>query len=164
LNIREANMNILMKYLLCSAVLAGSFVLGTQWNQYRHSQVSSSREGMETPGRSSSGGSDEYIPEDKPALALNERSEKLLGPWVLNGQDWGFVLYNDGYASSVNSATLVYHKWRIKDGLLCLTSRSIGNHTQSVDEGCSGFRVEGEPAEARLILNDGYGQTVYRRP
>ena len=157
-------MKNVMKYLFCAVVLGGSFALGVQWNQYRHNQILSSEEGMGASDGSSSRAADGNVPEEKTELALVGGSEKLLGPWVLTDEDWGFVLYDDGFASSINSATLVYHRWRIKNDLLCLTSRSIGNHTQSVDEECFDFQVEGESADARLILNDKYGKTVYRRP
>lgn len=89
-----------------------------------------------------------------------EPSQKFLGPWLIQGKDWGFTLHDDGTASSINAATLVYQKWHLEKEVLCLASRSIGNHTQSVSEECLSYRIEGEDGDAKLTI----GKTTYNRP
>ena len=107
----------------------------------------------------------DYLSTDKTTTTLlNNAAKKLLGPWLLDGQDWGFTLYSDGTASSINAATLIYHNWRIKSDRLCLTIRSIGNHTESVDEECRKYRIAGEKGRAELIIGKGTSQEIYRRP
>jgi hypothetical protein len=99
----------------------------------------------------------------KGVFTLDAESEKLLGPWLILSEDRGFTLYDDGTASSINSATLVYHKWRIKEGELCLTERSIGNHTQSVSEECESYSIKGKGGKAKLIIGNSEFQTIYNR-
>lgn len=65
--------------------------------------------------------------------------QQFYGAWIeynreeISKQAIGFVLKADGTASSINSATLVYKKWKISGDKLILTSISLGNHLLSVD-------------------------------
>lgn len=57
----------------------------------------------------------------------------LQGEWVepipgMSGQYQGFVLKNDGVASSINMATIQYEQWKQEGDLLLLSGKSIGNH------------------------------------
>ncbi len=56
----------------------------------------------------------------------------IAGTWVqpnpIKPQEMqGFILNQDGTASSVNMATLIFKNWILKDATLLLTSESIGN-------------------------------------
>ncbi len=92
---------------------------------------------------------------------LDERSKELVGSWLIEGGDWGFVLHSDGTATSINSATLVYQRWRIHNGKLCLRAKSMGNHTQSVSEDCSVYKIE--KRRGRLVLGADETKTAYKK-
>lgn len=68
-----------------------------------------------------------------------ENYKTFTGSWVEESNDVanqlpiGFALNADGSASSINSATLIYKRWRIVNDQLLLTSISLGNHLLSVD-------------------------------
>ena len=70
------------------------------------------------------------------------QKKELLGMWLSDDFNFGFTLYKDGYASSINSSTLIYHNWWIDGEKLCLRVRSIGNHTQSVEDECHPYFIE----------------------
>ncbi len=62
----------------------------------------------------------------------------LTGSWVqpnpINEKEvQGFTLKNDGTASSINMATLVYKKWWTEKDKLILVIESIGNGSSSID-------------------------------
>lgn len=62
----------------------------------------------------------------------------LYGSWVQKDSDSGFedgfTLNQDGSASSINMATLIYKKWKISGDKLILTALSLGNHSASIFE------------------------------
>lgn len=65
-------------------------------------------------------------------LACGER-ESLVGKWVqpvpgMSRMEQGFVLAEDGKASSVNMATLSYQRWEKQNDRLILSGESMGNH------------------------------------
>lgn len=70
---------------------------------------------------------------------LSEGHKTFYGSWIednaqeSNSEVMGFVLNADGTASSINSATLVYKKWKVVNDKLILTSISMGNHQLSID-------------------------------
>ena len=64
----------------------------------------------------------------------------------------GFDLEQGGKATSIGMATLQYNGWEVKDGILTLKGKSIGNH-QTID-----FTEEYKIAsvdENKLILKNG---------
>lgn len=66
------------------------------------------------------------------AYACKQAAPKVEGSWVapIEGMEpfqWGFTLNPDGSALSINSATLQYKTWEIKDDKLVLQGESIGN-------------------------------------
>lgn len=70
----------------------------------------------------------------------SETDQALLlnGTWIqpnpINENEvQGFVLHENGDASSVNMATLVYKKWWTEDKNLLVVAESIGNGTSSKD-------------------------------
>lgn len=62
----------------------------------------------------------------------------FVGSWHLSREESpfaeGFILKEDGSASSINSRTLHYKKWRIESDRLILTAVSLGNRSGSVDD------------------------------
>lgn len=69
-----------------------------------------------------------------------ENKKLFFGAWIeespqgVNEQAMGFVLNPDSTALSINSATLVYKKWKIVNDQLVLTSISLGNRQLSIDD------------------------------
>ena len=64
--------------------------------------------------------------------ACSGSSTSVVGAWVepvpgMAGQVQGIKIEEDGAASSVNMATLVYESWKQEDDKLILTGKSIGN-------------------------------------
>lgn len=95
----------------------------------------------------------------------NSFSKKdLIGDWITENQySDGFRLNEDGTAKSINSATLRYSKWDLKDNLLLLDNLSIGNHTSSrrVDT----LHIESLiDKELKLKYNNLERISTYRRP
>ena len=103
------------------------------------------------------------IGKSEETFKLNTDSRKLIGSWLIEGENWGFTLYDDGTASSINSATLIYHRWSIKNAKICLTTRSIGNHTQSVSTECHNYKVTGSAGKEILKITQGGYQEIYQR-
>lgn len=93
--------------------------------------------------------------------------EALVGDWVepapgLEGEVQGFSLHEDGTASSINMATLLYRRWRLDNGKLVLTGESIGNRTSSLFD--EAYRVH-SVSTGRLELIDDQGRTqIFARP
>ena len=66
------------------------------------------------------------------ALAACGKNSNLAGEWIqpvpgMPQITQGFVLGEDGSASSINMATLKYESWKEENGKLILTGKSIGN-------------------------------------
>lgn len=106
---------------------------------------------------------EKIISKSKEIFELDTKSKKLVGSWLIEGENWGFTLYDDGTADSINSATLSYQRWNIKNGDICLTSRSIGNHTQSVSTECSNYKITGSDSKTRLSIDNGDYKLIYQR-
>src|SRR6478736_6143813 len=71
---------------------------------------------------------------DSKSISSKENSfskKDLIGDWITGEYSDGFRLNEDGTAQSINSATLRYSKWILKDSLLLLDNLSIGNHSSS---------------------------------
>lgn len=66
-----------------------------------------------------------------------ESHKVFFGAWMEqskeDGAGIGFVLNPDSTAYSINSATLIYKKWRITQDTLVLTAIGLGNHQMTVD-------------------------------
>lgn len=98
-------------------------------------------------------------------VACNEKKSEeatLFGSWVMpiNGQPGkmqGIKLEEDGEASSINMATLVYKHWEQQGDELFLTVKSIGNGIEI--EGIDTLKIEKLTADS-LILNSNYGYTL----
>ncbi len=138
-----------------------SFMAGSMWNKAQHDDLCVNMGGSLDNPKSMCV---IKAPAGQPAIfTLNEESQKLVGPWMLSTGEWGFNLFDDGTASSINSATLIYQKWRVEGGQLCLTARSLGNRTQSVEEECSPYETQGTKGDAKIILTNNSRITIYRR-
>jgi hypothetical protein len=148
----------------CFALITGAFILGMKWQEYQYSDICLDMGGGKNPGESPICILEKTITKPEEIFKPDEYSRKLIGPWLIEGEDWGFTLYNDGTASSINAATLIYQQWRIKNGQLCLTARSIGNHTQSVSEECLNYKITGKDGKAKLSIGEGNYKTTYNRP
>ena len=86
----------------------------------------------------------------------------VVGSWVMpiNGQPGevqGIKLEENGEASSINMATLVYKYWEQQGDNLLLTVKSIGNGIEI--EGIDTLKIEKLTADS-LILNSNYGYTL----
>ena len=85
----------------------------------------------------------------------------LVGAWVEpNPADphWseGFMLHEDGTASSINMATLTYSAWSLRGNRLALQATSTGNHTSST--GLERYVVR-SVSDTELDLVDSSGAT-----
>jgi hypothetical protein len=139
-----------------------SFMAGSMWNKGQYDDLCINMGGsLDNPKSMCVIKAQAGQPE---TFTLNEESQKLVGPWMVSTGEWGFNLFDDGTASSINSATLIYQKWRIEGKQLCLTVRSLGNRTQSVDEECSPYETQGAKGDAKIILTNNSLTTIYRRP
>lgn len=140
--------NLIIYFVL----IASSFIIGIKWQEFQYDAKNS----ME---------SHDYIAITKPkeTFKLDKNSKKLIGRWLIKGENWGFTLYNDGTASSINSATLIYQQWHLKNSKLCLTTRSIGNHTQSVSKECLNYKIAGKDNKAILSIGKGKSKITYIR-
>ena len=139
-----------------------SFTAGSMWNKGQYDDLCLNMGGSQDNPKSMCVIN---VPAEQPEIfTLNEDTQKLVGPWMLSTGEWGFNLFDDGTASSINSATLIYQKWRVEGSQLCLTIRSLGNRTQSVDEECSAYETQGARGDAKIILTNDSRTTIYRRP
>ncbi len=90
-------------------------------------------------------------------LSACSENKGIEGKWVepIPGMpeiQQGFNLEQGGVAESINMATLQYYAWEVKDNILILSGKSIGNH-QTID-----FTEEYEIAsvdDGKLILKNG---------
>ena len=96
--------------------------------------------------------------------ACNEKKSKdsIIGSWVMpiEGQPrkmQGIKLEENGEASSINMATLVYKYWEQQGDNLYLTVKSIGNGMEI--EGIHTLKIEKLTTDS-LILNSNYGYTL----
>lgn len=92
----------------------------------------------------------------------NKKADTVVGVWVTPiegqpGEMQGIDLKEDGTASSVNMATLVYQSWEQNGDNLYLTVKSIGNGMTI--EGVDTLKIEKLTADS-LILESGYGYTL----
>ena len=96
--------------------------------------------------------------------ACNEKKRKvtIIGSWIkpIDGQPGkmqGIRLDEDGEASSINMATLVYKYWEQQGDELYLTVKSIGNGVEI--EGIDTLKIEKLTTDS-LVLNSNYGYTL----
>lgn len=99
------------------------------------------------------------------ALCACEENKSLVGKWVqpvpnMPHMKQGFVLEEDGKASSVNMATLSYERWEQQNNQLILSGQSIGNH-QTITFSDT-FIIE-ELMQDRLVLSKGLSRLEYNR-
>ena len=72
----------------------------------------------------------------------------------------GFVLEEDGTASSVNMATLQYSSWQQNGNELILSGKSIGNH-QTIDF-TDRYKIQ-KLTEDTLVLQSGSRTYTYKK-
>ena len=96
--------------------------------------------------------------------ACNEKKSKvtIIGSWIMPidgqpGKMQGIRLDEDGEASSINMATLVYKYWEQQGDELYLTVKSIGNGVEI--EGIDTLKIEKLTTDS-LVLNSNYGYTL----
>lgn len=96
--------------------------------------------------------------------ACNEKKSKvtIIGSWIMPidgqpGKMQGIRLDEDGVASSINMATLVYKYWEQQGDELYLTVKSIGNGVEI--EGIDTLKIEKLTTDS-LVLNSNYGYTL----
>ena len=96
--------------------------------------------------------------------ACNEKKSKvtIIGSWIMPidgqpGKMQGIRLDEDGEASSINMATLVYKYWEQQGDELYLTVKSIGNGVEI--EGIDTLKIE-KLTTGSLVLNSNYGYTL----
>ena len=96
--------------------------------------------------------------------ACNEKKRKvtIIGSWIMPvegqpGKMQGIRLGEDGEASSINMATLVYKYWEQQGDELYLTVKSIGNGVEI--EGIDTLKIEKLTTDS-LVLNSNYGYTL----
>lgn len=96
--------------------------------------------------------------------ACNEKKSKvtIIGSWIMPvegqpGKMQGIRLDEDGEASSINMATLVYKYWEQQGDELYLTIKSIGNGVEI--EGIDTLKIEKLTTDS-LVLNSNYGYTL----
>ena len=94
----------------------------------------------------------------------NEKKSKvtIIGSWIMPvegqpGKMQGIRLDEDGEASSINMATLVYKYWEQQGDELYLTVKSIGNGVEI--EGIDTLKIEKLTTDS-LVLNSNYGYTL----
>lgn len=90
---------------------------------------------------------------------------ELLGTWVKNVPNMpnlkqGFVLKEDGSASSVNMATLQYNSWQQNGNELILSGKSIGNH-QTIDF-INHYKIQ-KLTKDTLVLQSGSQTYTYKK-
>ncbi|MEL5892739.1 lipocalin family protein [Bacteroides sp. GD17] len=95
------------------------------------------------------------------ACNSKKSTDSIVGSWVMpiEGQSGvqGIKLEEDGEASSINMATLVYKYWDQQGDNLYLTVKSIGNGIEI--EGIDTLKIEKLTADS-LVLNSNYGYTL----
>lgn len=96
--------------------------------------------------------------------ACNEKKSKvtIIGSWIMPidgqpGKMQGIRLDEDGEASSINMATLVYKYWEQQGDELYLTVKSIGNGVEI--EGIDTLKIKKLTTDS-LVLNSNYGYTL----
>ena len=96
--------------------------------------------------------------------ACNEKKSKvtIICSWIMPidgqpGKMQGIRLDEDGEASSINMATLVYKYWEQQGDELYLTVKSIGNGVEI--EGIDTLKIEKLTTDS-LVLNSNYGYTL----
>ena len=96
--------------------------------------------------------------------ACNEKKSKvtIIGSWIMPidgqpGKMQGIRLDEDGEASSINMATLVYKYWEQQGDELYLTVKSIGNGVEI--EGIDTLKIEKLTTDS-LVLNSNYCYTL----
>lgn len=96
------------------------------------------------------------------ACSGNKKADTVVGAWVMPiegqpGEMQGIDIKEDGTASSINMATLVYQSWDQNGDDLYLTVKSIGNGMTI--EGVDTLKIEKLTADS-LILESNYGYTL----
>lgn len=155
---------LVITLVACFALIAGVFIIGMKWQASLYTDICLDMGGGQTPEGSHICIVEKVITKAEEKFKLDAKSKKLIGQWLIEGANWGFSLYSDGTASSINAATFIYQQWRIKNDQLCLTARSIGNRTQSVAEECRNYSITGKGGNAKLrvgyITYGVYGSTA----
>lgn len=93
------------------------------------------------------------------ACSGNKKADSVVGSWIMpiegqQGKVQGVNLEEDGTASSINMATLVYKSWQQEGDNLYLAVKSIGNGIEI--EGIDTLKIEKLTADS-LILASNYG-------
>lgn len=96
------------------------------------------------------------------ACGGNKKADTVVGAWVMPiegqpGEMQGIDIKEDGTASSINMATLIYQSWDQNGDDLYLTVKSIGNGMTI--EGVDTLKIEKLTADS-LILESNYGYTL----
>lgn len=96
------------------------------------------------------------------ACGGNKKADTVVGAWIMPiegqlGEIQGIDLKEDGTASSINMATLVYQSWDQNGDDLYLTVKSIGNGMTI--EGVDTLKIEKLTSDS-LILESNYGYTL----
>ena len=155
--LQAAGMRTVFFSMILAVLVSTGFVAGMYFQQWRYEDSCRDLGGGRNPG-------------SYPICVIEKAAERpasdriagrLDGSWILQGADFGFTLYDDGSASSINSATLITHRWRLDRDRLCLTRRSIGNHQQFVEEDCRPFRLADEGSREASLT---WGHETYQRP
>lgn len=98
-------------------------------------------------------------------LTACEQGAKIEGSWVepvpgMENMKQGFTLEENGKASSINMATLLYESWEKKGNSLILSGKSVGNHQTIAFTDT--LVIEGLSAD-QLILKKGTQARTYTR-
>lgn len=96
------------------------------------------------------------------ACGGQKKADSIVGSWVMPiegqaGQVQGIKMEENGGASSINMATLVYKSWKQQGDNLYLTVKSIGNGMEI--EGIDSLKIEKLTADS-LVLTSNYGYTL----
>lgn len=96
------------------------------------------------------------------ACGGGKKADMIVGSWVMPvdgqpGATQGIDLKEDGTASSINMATLIYQSWEQQGDDLYLKVKSIGNGMEI--EGVDTLKIE-KLTEDSLVLESNYGYTL----
>jgi len=94
-------------------------------------------------------------------------AETITGAWIQEpfvdgGQSiaQGFELFSDGYAQSINMATLLYKSWRLTGDRLTFRVESIGNGLSFEND--ETYTIQAlKPDLSRMTLVSSNGQTIH---
>lgn len=106
-------------------------------------------------GENSTPGQSETAKVGKDSVASDR--PQILGRWTepipgMEKEMQGFEILPDSSAKSINSATLLYIKWWLKQDTLTLVTRSIGNHTEGIDT--TSYRIVAHTQDSLILKNN----------